>query len=224
MPVAGRVGRLASRDARIRKRAFTINSYRSALAVSRVVLREIPRWHRYHQPLLAKLTTSATMPRRQGSQWGAAMPKFVLLDPSLHGIGGHHFEYALHVLRAAEQIGFEPWLATHRKFREVAKFPSHWNILPIYQRGIYTKRRFLADGDPPPTDAPGHGWLVRMLAGWWNDRRRAKRSTMFSPRHCGLIAPAHIVAGRSGVSSDGVGIGTARPGPAFGPRLARPRR
>ena len=57
----------------------------------------------------------------------------VLIDPSLQAIGGHHFEYALHLLRAAEQAGFEPWLASHRKFRDQAEMPEHWRILPLYQ-------------------------------------------------------------------------------------------
>lgn len=123
------------------------------------------------------------------------MPKFVLLDPSLHGIGGHHLEYALHVLRAAEKAGFDPWVATHRKFREIDKFPPHWRVLPTYQRGIYTKRRFLADGDPPLTDAPGRSWAVRLLAAWWNDHRRAKRSSMFSRDTAALVRQLALAPG-----------------------------
>jgi hypothetical protein len=107
------------------------------------------------------------------------MPKFVLIDPSLQAIGGHHFEYALHILRAAEQAGFEPWLASHRKFRDQAEMPEDWRILPLYQRGTYSKRRIMADGDSP-ADPPSRGWIVRRVAEWWNDRRRAKRSTIFA--------------------------------------------
>lgn len=110
---------------------------------------------------------------------GHVMPKFVLIDPSLQAVGGHHFEYALHLLRAAEQAGFEPWLATHRKFRDLAELPEHWRVLPLYQRGTYSKRRFLADGSSPAASRQ-RTWAVRRLAEWWNDRRRAKRSTTFA--------------------------------------------
>jgi hypothetical protein len=42
--------------------------------------------------------------------------KFPLIDHSLKAIGGHHYDYALHILQAAEQVGFEIHLATHRGF------------------------------------------------------------------------------------------------------------
>ncbi|HEX4000208.1 MAG TPA: hypothetical protein VHX65_16770 [Pirellulales bacterium] len=131
------------------------------------------------------------------------MPKFVLIDSSLQGVGGHHFEYARHLLRAAEQVGFEPWLATHRKFRDSAELPEHWRVLPTYQRGIYSRRRILAraaaaigsvSAEPrlpesrssaaepaqsEAAEASNRGWPMRWLTTWWNERRRAKRSTAF---------------------------------------------
>ena len=110
---------------------------------------------------------------------GHVMPKFVLIDPSLQAVGGHHFEYALHLLRAAEQAGFEPWLAPHRKFREQSELPANWRILPVYQRGMYSKRRVLADGGSLALPRR-RGFARRWLAEWWNDRRRAKRSTTFA--------------------------------------------
>ena len=128
------------------------------------------------------------------------MPKFVLIDPSLQAVGGHHFEYALHVLRTAEQAGFEPWLASHRKFRDQAEMPESWRILPLYQRGTYRKRRILADGGSP-ADRPSRRWAVRWVAEWWNDRRRAKRSSDICPRHGGALSASCVGAGRSGVSS-----------------------
>ena len=39
------------------------------------------------------------------------MPKLYLIDHSLKGVGGHHFEYAVQVLEAAERAGYEPILA-----------------------------------------------------------------------------------------------------------------
>jgi hypothetical protein len=110
---------------------------------------------------------------------GHVMPKFVLIDPSLQALGGHHFEYALHLLRAAEQVGFEPWLGSHRKFRDRAELPKHWQILPLYQRGTYSKRRILAD-DGSSANPRNRAWAVRWFAEWWNDRRRAKRASAFA--------------------------------------------
>ena len=107
------------------------------------------------------------------------MPKFVLIDPSLQGIGGHHFEYAAHVLRAAEQAGFEPLLAANRKFRDTVELPPHWHVVSLYQHGAYSKRRILADNAVVAAAAPNRGWATRWLAAWWNDRRRTKRSLVF---------------------------------------------
>jgi hypothetical protein len=48
------------------------------------------------------------------------MPRLVLIDPSVRCIGGHHFEYALHVLAAARQAGYEPVLAANRRAGDLA--------------------------------------------------------------------------------------------------------
>ena len=42
------------------------------------------------------------------------MSKFVLIDHSLKQIGGHHYEYAIHILTAAHEAGYEPVLAVYR--------------------------------------------------------------------------------------------------------------
>ncbi len=66
------------------------------------------------------------------------MPKFILIDHSLKGIGGHHYEYASHILRAAEKAGFQVVLATHRKFRSAGGFADRWQILPIFRYTTYS--------------------------------------------------------------------------------------
>jgi hypothetical protein len=45
------------------------------------------------------------------------MAKFILIDHSIVGLVGHHYESAMHVLQAAEQVGYEPILATNRGFK-----------------------------------------------------------------------------------------------------------
>jgi hypothetical protein len=46
----------------------------------------------------------------------AAVPRFILIEPSIEGHIGHHLEYAVHVLRAAAEAGYQPLLATNRRF------------------------------------------------------------------------------------------------------------
>ncbi len=56
------------------------------------------------------------------------MNRFVLIEHSLVDIGGHYFEYAMQILRAAEQAGYQPVLATNRRFHETERFPESWQI------------------------------------------------------------------------------------------------
>jgi glycosyltransferase involved in cell wall biosynthesis len=42
------------------------------------------------------------------------MSKFLIIDPSVKGTGGHYYEYALRVLRAARDQGHVPLLVAHR--------------------------------------------------------------------------------------------------------------
>ena len=60
------------------------------------------------------------------------MPQFVLIDHSLRSVGGHHYEYAVHVLREAETAGFEIVLATHRRFQDHSHLPATWQVLPVF--------------------------------------------------------------------------------------------
>ncbi len=48
------------------------------------------------------------------------MKKLLVIDQSIRGSGGHHLEYAMRVLQAARAEGFEPILASHQTFKEVA--------------------------------------------------------------------------------------------------------
>jgi hypothetical protein len=45
------------------------------------------------------------------------MPKFILIDHSIVGNGGHYLEYATHVIDAAQKLGYEACLATNRNFK-----------------------------------------------------------------------------------------------------------
>jgi glycosyltransferase involved in cell wall biosynthesis len=65
------------------------------------------------------------------------MAKFILLDHSLYGVGGHHYGYAVNVLRAADAMGHQIVLATHAKFRAPADLPKSWQLLPVFSRDAY---------------------------------------------------------------------------------------
>jgi glycosyltransferase involved in cell wall biosynthesis len=63
--------------------------------------------------------------------------RFYLIDHSLIGLGGHHYEYALHVLQAAERFGYEIVLGCHRRFRERRRLPGGWYVLPVFPHHMY---------------------------------------------------------------------------------------
>src|SRR5688572_26061753 len=65
------------------------------------------------------------------------MSRFVLIDHSLKGVGGHHFEYATHVLAAARRAGFEAILATHRKFSPSAARLADCPVHPLFRQTTY---------------------------------------------------------------------------------------
>ncbi|MFN7932045.1 MAG: hypothetical protein U0R19_01885 [Bryobacteraceae bacterium] len=62
--------------------------------------------------------------------------KFILIDQSISSIAGHHYEYAVHVLEAAQRAGFEPYLATNRRFPK-EQHPPQWRTLPVYAAGFW---------------------------------------------------------------------------------------
>jgi len=63
------------------------------------------------------------------------MPKFILIDQSIKDLGGHHYEYAVRVLKAAERLGYEPVLATNRSCEGVDS--ARWTTVPTYRLGFW---------------------------------------------------------------------------------------
>lgn len=66
------------------------------------------------------------------------MSKFIVIDHSICGIGGHYYEYARHVLGAAEEAGFDPVLATNRKF--TADEEIAWRAHAVYRCGFWANQ------------------------------------------------------------------------------------
>ncbi len=86
------------------------------------------------------------------------MPKFYLIDHSLKIIGGHHYEYALHMLNAAERAGFTPVLAANRKFVRVSQVPASWQMTTPFRLSSYSKQALIGGlsrwlgNEPVPDD------------------------------------------------------------------------
>lgn len=62
--------------------------------------------------------------------------KFILIDQSISSIAGHHYEYAVHVLEAAQRAGYEPLLATNLRFAK-STHHSPWRTFPIFHVGFW---------------------------------------------------------------------------------------
>ncbi|MCH2174006.1 hypothetical protein MK489_24760 [Myxococcota bacterium] len=90
------------------------------------------------------------------------MPKFLLIDQSIEHSGGHHYEYAKRVLRAAEKAGYVPVLATHRRFTKASQ--GTWECHPTYQLGFW-------DSGASPTASHAHGSFSLTR---WRQRLRAR--------------------------------------------------
>jgi hypothetical protein len=121
------------------------------------------------------------------------MTKFILIDHSLHSVGGHHFEYALQILRAAERAGFEVWLAANRKLRDSDNLPVHWKVRPVYQFTTYTRHRYSAEIESDETAQAN--WLSRLVGDWWSDRRRSQRAVAFARDTATLFGELMLEAG-----------------------------
>lgn len=110
--------------------------------------------------------------------------RFVLVDPCIHGFGGHPYSYAAEVLAAAVAGGWEGRLVTHASL-PVAGMPPQWTTLPIFSRGVFTK--YNAFGGLERADAQGRDRL-RMVAPWmpWRAARRRREHVVSFARE---IAP-----------------------------------
>ncbi len=67
--------------------------------------------------------------------------RFILIDQSIQHLGGHHYEYAVRVLEAAERAGLEPVLVTNRRISVGDQ--TRFRIVPAYLYAFWDHpRRF----------------------------------------------------------------------------------
>lgn len=76
-------------------------------------------------------------------------PRFVLVDQSVRQTGGHHLEYAINILRAAEAAGFQPILVTNNRYRDDGSIPRGWTVAPRYTSTCYDFLRIMGRTMPP---------------------------------------------------------------------------
>lgn len=117
------------------------------------------------------------------------MSKFILIDQSLKKIGGHHYEYAVNVLHAAEAVGFEPVIASYRHFQNDGSFPPHWPIFQVFRHHSYNSFNLYGRNKNHETDIRKSGLLGAFLCrfGWWGDigrQRQRKRHIDSFVRAC----------------------------------------
>jgi len=127
------------------------------------------------------------------------MATFYLLDHSLKNAGGHHYDYAKHVLHVAERAGYQVVLATHRSFRPAGHLPAAWAVLPVYRYPTYARYAFCSgwkggaigtNGRLLTSEASLGG---RSAGGWselWGRPDRARRIRAFS-QSCHAVFELH---------------------------------
>jgi glycosyltransferase involved in cell wall biosynthesis len=65
------------------------------------------------------------------------LARFILIDPSIKELGGHHYPYAAHVLAAAARAGYAPVLAAHRRFLPPPDGPP---TIPVFRHGHWFRQ------------------------------------------------------------------------------------
>lgn len=102
--------------------------------------------------------------------------KFVLIDHSMRDLGGHYYTYASCVLPAAERAGFEPVLAMHREFRDLAALPPSWQSHPVFRNKSYSQRYV---GIGSANGGTLGSWWSR-TRGKWRARERTRLAESFA--------------------------------------------
>lgn len=120
------------------------------------------------------------------------MRKFVLIDHSLKDIGGHHFSYAREFIAAARRAGFEPILATHRRFRDGGTLASGCRVLPLFRNESYSPLTFDMQAYRPGVQRAAHG---SGLAAAWRAYRRARLARAFASDCRALFKQVGLRAG-----------------------------
>jgi hypothetical protein len=63
--------------------------------------------------------------------------RFLLIDPSIEDLRGHYHDYAVSVLQAAQEAGYQALLATSRRFRPGGDHP--WPVYRQFEYGLWSE-------------------------------------------------------------------------------------
>lgn len=95
----------------------------------------------------------------------AAMPRLYIIDHSLISPGGHHYEYDLHVAAAARRAGWEPVLATNRRFAPHAASLAPWRVIAAFRNDSYNRFTVTSGATSLPQDPYRRGAWQRLPLG-----------------------------------------------------------
>ncbi len=97
--------------------------------------------------------------------------RFILIDNWLESVGGHNYQYAMEILRAAEGSGYQPVLATARSFAKKKRaVPIEWTCYPVFRYAWNRTHTVGVDGKrTEPIDTNG-----RVLLKKCSDQSRIK--------------------------------------------------
>ncbi len=108
------------------------------------------------------------------------MKNFVVIDHSVKRIGGHNFEYAYHILQAAEAQGYTPVFCVNRRFYERKRLPVTWTVLPIFRHTTYEVHHLqekesrlrldASDGRNLSPNERRRRFAALLLPQWWKQR------------------------------------------------------
>ncbi len=140
------------------------------------------------------------------------MKNFVVIDHSVKRIGGHNFEYAYHILRAAEAQGYTPVFCVNRRFFERKRLPAGWTVLPIFRHTTYEvhhlqekESRLRLDGSDRRDLSPGERrrrYAAWLLPRWWKqrlvERYRRQQHEIVAQYACDMRAAFHSLTPTKG--------------------------
>ena len=78
------------------------------------------------------------------SREGSVLSRLIIVDQSLKGLGGHHFDYVLQTSQAASKRGAEVVVVAHQQFTNHATLQHYAHILPHFRQTTYSRYSLLA--------------------------------------------------------------------------------
>lgn len=78
------------------------------------------------------------------SREGWVLSRLIIVDQSLKGLGGHHFDYVMQLSQAAARRGAEVVVVAHQQFTNHSTLQHYARILPHFRQTTYSRYSLLA--------------------------------------------------------------------------------